>query len=162
MRAIVAADENWGIGKDNKLLISIPQDMKFFRNETAGKVILMGRNTLESFPNKRPLPGRKNIVLSKDPDYKVKDALVVHSVKEALAAVAEYDPANVYCIGGASVYKEMLPYCDTVFVTRIYFRYDADAYFPDLDKDGHFALVARSEEQIYFDLTYEFLRYERV
>ena len=86
MRAIVAADEHWGIGKDNKLLVSIPQDMKFFRNETTGKVIIMGRKTLESFPNARPLPNRKNIVLTRDMSYTVKDATVVHSVEEALAA----------------------------------------------------------------------------
>ena len=80
MRAIVAADEHWGIGKDNRLLVSIPQDMKFFRNETTGNVVIMGRKTLESFPGGRPLPNRKNIVLTRDPSYTVKDATVVHSV----------------------------------------------------------------------------------
>ena len=84
MRAIVAADEHWGIGKDNRLLVSIPQDMKFFRNETTGNVVIMGRKTLESFPGGRPLPNRKNIVLTRDPSYTVKDATVVHSVEEAL------------------------------------------------------------------------------
>lgn len=161
MRAIVAADEHWGIGKDNRLLVSIPQDMKFFRNETTGKVVIMGRKTLESFPGGRPLPNRKNIVLTRDPSYAVKDAQVVHSVEEALEAVKEYPEDMVYCIGGDSVYKQFLPYCDTVFVTRIRFAYEADSFFPDLDKDPDWELAGSSEEQTYFDLEYEFDRYER-
>lgn len=161
MRAIVAADEHWGIGKDNKLLISIPQDMKFFRNETTGKVIIMGRKTLESFPNARPLPNRKNIVLTRDPSYTVKDATVVHSVEEALAAVSEYPSDMVYCIGGDSIYRQFLDYCDTVFVTRIAFTYEADAFFPDLDAHPQWQLAGSSDEQTYFDLEYQFDRYER-
>lgn len=161
MRAIVAADEHWGIGKDNKLLISIPQDMKFFRNETTGKVIIMGRKTLESFPNARPLPNRKNIVLTRDPSYTVKDATVVHSVEEALAVVSEYPSDMVYCIGGDSIYRQFLDYCDTVFVTKIAFTYEADAFFPDLDAHPEWQLAGSSEEQTYFDLEYQFDRYER-
>lgn len=162
MRAIVAADEHWGIGKDNKLLVSIPQDMKFFRNETTGKVIIMGRKTLESFPNARPLPNRKNIVLTRDMSYTVKDATVVHSVEEALAAVSEYPLDMVYCIGGDSIYSQFLEYCDTVFVTRIGFTYEADAFFPDLDKHPDWKLAGSSDEQTYFDLEYQFDRYEKV
>lgn len=161
MRAIVAADEHWGIGKDNRLLVSIPQDMKFFRNETTGKVVIMGRKTLESFPGGRPLPNRKNIVLTRDPSYTVKDAQVVHSVEEALEAVKEYPADMVYCIGGDSVYKQFLPYCDSVFVTKIRFTYEADSFFPDLDADPAWELAGSSEEQTYFDLEYEFDRYER-
>ena len=161
MRAIVAADEHWGIGKDNRLLVSIPQDMKFFRNETIGNVVIMGRKTLESFPGGRPLPNRKNIVLTRDPSYTVKDATVVHSVEEALEAVKEYPKDMVYCIGGDSVYQQFLPYCDTVFVTRIHFTYEADAFFPDLDSNPEWELAGNSEEQTYFDLEYEFDRYER-
>lgn len=162
MRAIVAADEHWGIGKDNKLLVSIPQDMKFFRNETTGKVIIMGRKTLESFPNARPLPNRKNIVLTRDMSYTVKDATVVHSVEEALAAVSEYPLDMVYCIGGDSIYSQFLEHCDTVFVTRIGFTYEADAFFPDLDKHPDWKLAGSSDEQTYFDLEYQFDRYEKV
>ena len=161
MRAIVAADEKWGIGKDNRLLVSIPQDMKFFRNETTGNVVIMGRKTLESFPGGRPLPNRRNIVLTRDPSYTVKDATVVHSVEEALEAVQEYPKDMVYCIGGDSIYQQFLPYCDTVFVTRIRFTYEADAFFPDLDSDPAWELAGNSEEQTYFDLEYEFDRYER-
>lgn len=162
MRAIVAADQHWGIGKDNKLLVSIPQDMKFFRNETTGKVIIMGRKTLESFPNARPLPNRKNIVLTRDKSYTVKDATVVHSIEEALEAVKEYPSDMVYCIGGDSIYNQFLEYCDTVFVTRIDFTYEADAFFPDLDSHPDWKKAGSSEEQTYFDLEYQFDRYEKV
>ncbi len=162
MRAIVAADQHWGIGKDNKLLVSIPQDMKFFRNETTGKVIIMGRKTLESFPNARPLPNRKNIVLTRDMSYTVKDATVVHSIEEALEAVKEYPSDMVYCIGGDSIYNQFLEYCDTVFVTRIDFTYEADAFFTDLDSHPDWKKAGSSEEQTYFDLEYQFDRYEKV
>ncbi len=161
MRAIVAADEKWGIGKDNSLLVSIPQDMRFFRNETTGKVVIMGRKTLESFPGGRPLPKRTNIVLSRDTSYAVEGARVVHSIEEALEAARDYPADEVYCIGGDSIYEQFLPYCDTVFVTRIRFTYEADAYFPDLDQDPQWELVGSSDEQTYFDLEYEFDRYER-
>ena len=84
MNLIVAADKNWGIGKDNKLLVSIPSDMKFFRQETMGKVVVMGRKTLESFPNGLPLKNRTNVVLTSDKNYQVKDAVIVHSIDEVL------------------------------------------------------------------------------
>ncbi|MCI8591183.1 MAG: dihydrofolate reductase [Lachnospiraceae bacterium] len=162
MRAILSADEHWGIGRENRLLVRIPQDMKYFRNETVGKAVIMGRKTLESFPGGRPLEGRLNVVLTRNGNYRVKGAVVVHSVEAALEAVREYAPEDVYCIGGSSVYRLFLPCCDTVFVTRIQYSYEADAYFPDLDALPEWRLVGRSEEQTYFDLAYEFCRYERV
>lgn len=162
MRAILSADEHWGIGRENRLLVRIPQDMKYFRNETMGRAVVMGRKTLESFPGGRPLEGRLNVVLTRNRDYQAKGAVVVHSVEEALEAVREYAPEDVYCIGGGSVYRLFLPCCDTVFVTRIQYSYEADTYFPDLDALPEWRLVGRSEEQTYFDLAYEFCRYERV
>lgn len=161
MKMIVAADRNWGIGRDNKLLVSIPADMKMFRLETMGKVVLMGRKTLESFPGGLPLKGRTNIVLTRNMNYHVKDAVIVHSLSEALEAVAGYDPDDVYCIGGDSIYRMMLPYADLVHVTRIDFSYEADTFFPDLDADPDWYIAAESEEQTYFDLEYRFVRYER-
>lgn len=162
MRAILSADEHWGIGRENRLLVRIPQDMKYFRNETLGKAVIMGRKTLESFPGGRPLEDRLNVVLSRNSSYRVKGAVVVHSVKEALEAVRQYVPEDVYCIGGGSVYRLFLPYCDTMFVTRIHYIYEADTYFPDLDALPEWRLAGRSEEQTYFDLAYEFCRYIRV
>ena len=161
MNIIVAVDKNWAIGKDNKLLVSIPADMKMFRQETTGKVVVMGRKTLESFPNGLPLKNRTNIVLTGNKDYNVKDAIIVHTVGELLEEIKKYPSEEVYCIGGDSVYKQLLPYCDTAHVTKIDFAYEADAYFPNLDEDPDWEITAESEEQTYFDLEYAFVKYER-
>ena len=161
MKMIVAVDKNWGIGKNNDLLVSIPADMKMFRTETSGKVVVMGRKTLESFPGGLPLKNRTNIVLSGNPDYQVKGAIVVHSLPELLEEIKKYPKDQVYCIGGDSVYKMLLPYCDTAQVTKIDFAYEADRYFPNLDEMPQWQVAAESEEQTYFDLEYSFVRYER-
>lgn len=162
MNIIVAVDKNWAIGRNNQLLVSIPADMKLFRQETSGKVVVMGRKTLESFPNGLPLKNRTNIVLTKNPDYQVKGAIVVHSVEEVLEEIAGYPSDQVYCIGGDSVYSQLLPYCDTAHVTKIDFAYAADSYFPNLDEMPDWKITAASEEQTYFDLEYRFLKYERI
>ena len=161
MNIIVAAYKNWGIGRNNELLVSIPADMKMFREETTGKVVVMGRKTLESFPNGLPLKNRTNIVITGNRDYQVKGAVIVHSIEEALKEVEKYPAEDVYCIGGDSIYKQMLPYCDTAHVTKIDFAYEADAYFPNLDEDPDWEITAESEEQTYFDLEYAFVKYER-
>jgi dihydrofolate reductase len=161
MNIIVAVDKNWAIGRNNQLLVSIPADMKLFRQETTGKVVVMGRKTLESFPNGLPLKQRTNIILTKDKNYKVKDAIVLHSVEEVLKEIEKYPSDEVYCIGGASIYSQFLPYCDTAHVTKIDFAYEADSYFPDLDKMDEWEITQESEEQTYFDLEYQFLKYER-
>ena len=161
MNIIVAADQNWAIGKDNKLLISIPADMKFFRTTTTGKVVVMGRKTLESFPGGQPLKKRTNIVLTRDKNYKVKDAIVVHSIEEVLEELKKYDSEDVYVIGGDSIYSQMLPYCDTAHVTKIDFAYEADSWFPNLDEDPEWKIAEESEEQTYFDLIYHFYKYEK-
>lgn len=159
MNLIVAVDENWAIGKDNKLLVSIPSDMKFFRETTTGKVVVMGRKTLESFPNGLPLKNRTNIVLTRNRDYQVKDAIVVHSVPELLVKLDKYSSEDVYVIGGDSVYQELLPYCDVAHVTKINHVYAADSWFPNLDETGEWEITGESEEQTYFDLEYMFVRY---
>lgn len=161
MKIIVAADKNWGIGKNNQLLVSIPADMKMFRQETTGKVVVMGRKTLESFPGGLPLKNRTNIVLTKNKNYDAKGAAVVHTMEELLEEIKKYPSDQVYCIGGDSVYKQLLPYCDTAFVTKIDFAYEADSYFPNLDEMEDWKIAGESEEQTYFDLEYRFVRYER-
>lgn len=161
MNIIVAADKNWGIGKDNKLLVSIPADMKFFRETTTGNVVVMGRKTLESFPGGLPLKRRTNIVLTRDVNYQVKDAVLVHSVEELLEELKKYDSESVYVIGGDSVYRQLLPYCDIAHVTKIDYAYEADSYFPNLDEDPQWEVTASSEEQTYFDLEYTFVKYQR-
>ena len=161
MNLIVAVDQNWGIGYRNRLLVSIPEDMKFFRRETNGKVVVMGRKTLESFPNGLPLKNRTNIVLTKNAGYKAKGAVVLHSVEAVLGELQNYPSEDVYIIGGDSVYEQFLPYCDVAHVTKIDHVYEADAYFPDLDQDEAWEITADSEEQTYFDIAYEFVKYER-
>lgn len=161
MNLIVAVDKNWAIGKNNQLLVSIPADMKFFRQTTTGNVIIMGRKTLESFPNGQPLKNRVNIVITRNMDYQVKDAIVVHSFEEAAEEAKKYD-GEIYVIGGESIYRGMLPYCKLARVTKIDHAYEADTYFPDLSKDPEWQLTGESEEQTYFDLEYVFQRYERV
>ncbi len=161
MNAIVAVDNNWAIGCKNSLLVRIPADHKNFRQETTGKVVVLGRKTLETFPQGMPLPNRTNIILSRNPEYKVKDAVVVHSKEELDVELKKYPTEDVYIIGGESVYEMMLPECDVVHVTKIDHDYEADAYFPDLDKDEVWEITAKSEEQTYFDLPYYFVKYEK-
>ena len=162
MKAIVCADRNWGIGKDNSLLVRIPTDQKFFRNETLGKVVIMGRKTLESFPHQKPLKDRINIVLTKNPEYQAEGAVIVHNLEELEEALRGYPEDDIYCIGGDSIYRLLLPMITEVWVTRVDFSYEADSYFPDLDSDPAWKLVFESEEQTYFDLAYQFTRYERI
>lgn len=161
MNIIVAADKNWAIGKNNKLLVSIPADMKMFRQTTTGKVVVMGRKTLESFPGGMPLKNRINIVLTKNMDYQVKGAVIVHSLEELLEELKQYDAEEIFVIGGESIYRMLLPYCDVAHVTKIDHAYEADTYFPNLDETGEWEITQDSGEQTYFDLEYEFLKYER-
>lgn len=161
MNIIVAVDKNWGIGKNNKLLVSIPSDMKFFRETTSGKVVVMGRKTLESFPNGLPLKNRTNIVLTQNETYQVKGAVIVHSVEELLEELKQYPSEDIYVIGGDSIYRQLLPYCDIAHVTKIDHVYDADAFFPNLDEKPEWKIAADSEEQTYFDLEYQFLMYKK-
>jgi len=161
MKLIVAVDRNWAIGNKNRLLVSIPADMKFFRLETTGKVVVMGRKTLESFPGGQPLKNRINIVLTSQPDYRVKDAIVVHNEEELKRELAKYPKEVIYVIGGESVYRQLLPLCSTAYVTKIERSYEADTWFPNLDELEDWELTGESEEQTYFDLEYFFLKYER-
>ncbi len=161
MNLIVAVDENWAIGYKNELLIRIPADMKMFRQETTGKVVVLGRKTLETFPNGQPLKNRTNIILSTKKDYQVKDAIVVHSIEELLEELKNYPSEDIYIIGGETVYRQMLPYCDVAHVTRIDRKYEADAFFPNLEEEGNWEITAESDEQSYFDTTYTFVKYER-
>lgn len=161
MNLIVAVDQNWAIGNKNGLLVRIPGDHKMFQQETTGKVVILGRRTLETFPGKQPLKNRTNIILSKNPSCQVKGATVVHSIEELLQECEQYAEKDIYVIGGESVYRQLLPYCDTAHVTKIDMAYAADAYCPNLDEDPEWEITADSDEQSYFDITYHFVKYER-
>ena len=161
MNIIAAVDKNWGIGNRGELLVSIPKDQKMFRQETTGKVVVLGRKTLDTFPQKQPLPYRTNIILTHDKNYQVKGAVVVHSIEKLMEELKKYPSQDVYIIGGESIYQQMMPYCDTAHITQIDHEYQADAFFPNLDEDPEWELTAEGEEETYFDLEYRFVRYNR-
>ncbi|MDE6075520.1 MAG: dihydrofolate reductase [Clostridia bacterium] len=145
MKAILHADKEWGIGKSNGLMFSIPADMKFFRETTTGNVVVMGSNTLKSFPGGNPLKNRTNIVLY--PDGKDReDCKIVRSLDELFAEIKKYDKDKVFVIGGAMMYKTLLPYCEEVLVTKVDAVGGADAYFENLDKNPNFTLVYKSDD----------------
>lgn len=161
MNLIANVDNNWAIGKNNQLLVRIPADMKFFRETTTGKVVVMGRKTLESFPNGQPLKNRTNIVLTRDTGYQVKDACVVHSMDELWEELKKYPSEDIYVIGGETIYEQLVDACDVAHITKVDYAYDADAHFPNLDERPEWHITQDSEEQTYFDLIFHFYKYEK-
>ena len=160
MKAIVAVDNNWAIGFENDLLVRIPSDQKRFRTITTGHVVVLGRKTLDGFPNGLPLKNRTNIILSKNPNFKVKDAIVVDGIDSLKEVLKDYDDDDIFVIGGASVYKMLIDYCDEAFVTKLDYEYQADAYFPNLDELPGWEMVEESEEQTYFSLEFYYRTYK--
>lgn len=162
MKLIVAVDRNWAIGNEGKLLASIPEDMKFFRTTTTGNVVVMGRKTLESFPGKRPLKNRVNIVLTRDEGYTADEAVIVHDIEELLAKLEDYSDKDIYVIGGGTIYNQLLKYCDTALVTYIDDEFKADTYFPDLDKDESWKMADSGERKEHEGTVYYFRRYDKM
>ena len=155
MNLIAAADENWGIGKNGGLLAHISGDMKYFRETTKGKIVVMGRKTLEGLHGGQPLGNRINVVLSENPAYKIKGAVVCHNIDEALEYLKQFSSEDIYVIGGESIFRQFLPYCNTVYLTHIDYEYDADVKFPvNLWKSQEWEMVEEGEEQTYFSLCY--------
>lgn len=144
MKLIVAVSENWGIGKDGDLLFSIPKDMKFFRETTMGKTVILGRKNLESFPNAKPLPKRHNIILTRDKNFNAEGATTVNSIDELLSMPVDFEDAFV--IGGEEIYRQLLPYCDLCYVTKVKETADADRFMVNLDEDADWELTAESDE----------------
>lgn len=138
MRLILAADEKWGIGKDGGLLCHLPEDLKYFKEKTLGKTLIMGRVTLESLPGKKGLPGRRNIVLSRDENYIAENAETVSSEEELWSTLIGTSQEDIMVIGGEQIYKTLLPFCDICYVTKIYGDFDADRFFVNLDEDDSF------------------------
>ena len=155
MVAIVAVDARWGIGRNNELLFHISGDLKRFRALTEGKTVLMGRKTLQSLPGGRGLPRRRNLVLTGDAAFCPENAEVFHSAAEAVRAAGE----DAWIIGGESVYRQLLPLCQRVYVTRIDRDGGADTFFPDLSRDPAWRLDSRSEDMEENGLRYRFEEY---
>ena len=133
MNAIAAVSLDWGIGKDNDLLFHIGEDMKRFRALTTGGTVIMGRKTLDSMPGGKPLPRRRNIVLTRQADFAREGVEVTHSPEEVLRLTAGEDPEKVWVIGGGEIYRQLLPYCRLCWLTRVYARPESAVFFPDLD-----------------------------
>ena len=167
MTEIVAVDKNWGIGRDNKLLLSIPEDMKFFRAKTLGKTVILGRKNLESFPGGKPLPKRRNIVLSStlEAGEGFEVARSVEDLMDILGKSGCDDPKNdedIFVIGGGEVYRLLLPMCTKAYVTKMYKDLDPDCYFPDLDADSEWEVCEKSEMNEYEGTEYQYLTYKRI
>ena len=172
MQLIAAVDNNWAIGRNGQLLATIPGDMKFFREKTMGKTVIFGRKTMATFPGGKPLEGRKNIVLTRDPDYRVNapanipntTIAVAHSVDEAIqiANEIEADGDDIFVIGGGSIYRDFEPHCDKALITKIDFEYEADTFMPNLDRMEKWKMIRESEEQTCFDIIYAFTEYSRI
>ena len=160
MHLIAAAAKDWGIGRGNGLLFRIPRDMQFFRETTLNKVVVMGRKTLESFPNQKPLPKRTNIVLTQNQDYQAEGVLLCHSEAELLRLLADYDPESVFVCGGAAIYRMLLPRCRLAYITKVDAAAPADSYLPDLDADPAWILRDTSAPIVDNGYTFTFNIYE--
>ncbi len=146
MKAIVAVDNHWGIGHQGNLLISLPEDQKdVFKRYTFGNTVVLGRKTLDTFPGSRPLRGRKNIILSRNPNLHVEGALVLHSRNELMEYVHRHMEEQLFVIGGEEIYRTLLPLCDEVIVTRINAVFEADAYFPNLENNPDWEETERTD-----------------
>lgn len=161
MRAILHADREWGIGKNNGLMFRIPADMQFFKNTTIGNVVVMGSNTLKSFPGGKPLKDRLNIVLYPDGEDR-EDCLIVRSLEELFTEIKKHDPEKVFVVGGMMMYKTLLPYCTEVLVTKVDAVGDADAFFENLDENKNFALVGESAPEVTNGYTIKFTVYKNL
>lgn len=147
MDLIVAVDANWGIGKDGDLLHPISADLKYFRRKTTGNVLVMGRKTLESFPNKKPLPNRVNIVLTNNKNYEAEGIVLCHGIDELPEVLKAYEDKQIFIAGGGTIYEQLLPLCETAYVTKIYETYEADTVFPNLDENPAWELAEKGELQ---------------
>lgn len=160
MDIIVAVDENWGIGYQGGLLASIPEDMKFFRQKTQGKIVVMGRGTLQSLPGGEPLKNRTNIILSSNASLKAGGAVVCDSMEKLFACIKNYNSDDVFIIGGEKIYAQLLPFCNKAYVTKIYKSFPADKFFPNIDSLGNWRVAGQSDEKAYNGINYRFLTYE--
>ena len=158
MELIVAVYDDWGIGRDGTQPVALSADRKFFRETTKGAMVIAGRRTIADFPGQKPLPGRVNIALTTQ-NIEIPGFTVVHSPEEAveLAKTAE----RAFVIGGGSVYRQMLTYCDTAYITKVHCTIDSDTYFPDLDADSQWELTEVLQSGEENGISYEMCLYRR-
>ena len=162
MNCIAVIAKNRALGNEGRLLFSLPGDMKYFREHTRGRTVIMGRKTLDSFPGRKPLPKRNNIVLSRDMSFCPEGVTVCRSREEVLALTAGMDPDDVWVIGGETIYRLFLDDCRKAYVTETDGTPgDADAFFPELSPEDGWQLVSASEEQVENGIRYRFCIYEK-
>lgn len=161
MNLIACVDKNWAIGNKGELLVSIPSDKKLFKELTDGKVVIGGRKTMEAIPGGTTLGGRINIILTSDKKYTYGNAVIVHSIDEALEELKKYYDEDIFVIGGEKVYKEFMPYCSRAYITKVDYEYEADAYLENLEKSDEWIMTHDSDEWTYYDLEYYFYQYKR-
>ena len=158
--SILNCDKKFGIGKRNGLLFSLPKDMKFFRETTLNHVVCIGENTLLSFPGSKPLKNRTNIVLSQDPTHNYEGVINVHTFEDFLREMKKYAERDiVFVIGGASIYRQTLPYVDEVYLTKVNADGGAEVFFVNLDEEKDFELVKESAPEMDGDLEIKFTVY---
>lgn len=158
MNCIVAVDINWGIGINNQLLFHIPADLQYFREKTDGKIVVMGKNTLLSLPNQRPLPNKTNIVLSTSIKTK-KGCIICGGLEELFCYLKKFCANDIFVIGGEETYRLLLPYCHMAFITKIYSHKTANKFFPNLDIYDNWSLVCESDRQVYNNVEFSFCEY---
>ena len=157
--AIVAVNNDWGIGYNGNLLEHIPEDLKYFKTLTTGHAVVMGSKTWDSLP-KKPLPDRMNIIISHEGNLLLENGAIRLKLEDLNL---DYFETDVFIIGGGSIYQQLLPFCDRVYVTKIYKSHEqVDTYFPNLDESDDWASTACGPIQTYKDLTYQFWQYDRI
>jgi dihydrofolate reductase len=154
MNLIAAVDLNWGIGYKCELLEIIPEDMKYFKEKTQGKVVVMGRATFESLPNKKPLGQRVNVVLTKNKTYNCEGVTLCYSLEELFEELRKYNEQDIFIIGGESIYSQLLPYCHKIYITKIYKEYMHDKELMNLDNSEQWEKVLTSEKREFKDGIY--------
>lgn len=160
MNLIVAVDDNWGIGKNGTQTVVIPEDRKYFRELTDGGTVIVGHKTLQDFPGAKPLPGRRNIVMSRNKDLKIDGAEVVSTPEELFAMIRGIDPDKLFVIGGGHVFRLLLPYCRYAYVTKIKAAPESDVFFPNLDALDNWTLEDAGEWKSYGGVEYAFQKYK--
>lgn len=162
LKAILSADLNWGIGNKGELLVKIPEDMKRFKEKTIGNIVVMGRKTFESLPNKKPLKDRINIVMSKDNKFAAEGIFKADSIYNVFYILSKFKDKEVFVIGGESVYKQFMDFYDEIFVTKIKKKFDADRFFINMDKIDGWKIENEQKYHIYGDILYSFINYKKI
>lgn len=162
MKTIVNVDNNWGIGLGDSLINHIPADMKFFKEKTTGNVVVMGKSTFLTFPGQKALPNRVNIVLTTDETWSAPDVIACHSIEELFEQLKRYDTNTVFVIGGSTVYEQLLPYCDTAYVTKVDNEKPADKFFPNLEESSEWKMVCESENMEHNGVNFKFTTYRSI